>query len=260
LGKQPRRKQTAGKPVLEEREMLRELVDGITRTKRGGRRRTVRGFTLIELLIVIAIILILIAIALPNFLEAQMRAKVTRAKAELRTIGIAQEEYFLDFAVYPAESEDDVYMRGRSSNGLLWLTSPIKYMTLVPEDPFPRIQDSEAGMLTYESGGIRTIKPPLQGVCLDTYAFFTRGPDHLENEIKSADPHVGLPGDGSIEAYSPTNGSRSMGDIFIYGGDSFWIGVKMNIASRKIYNPSSHDKGLIVNGQFYLHRMPPNLQ
>ncbi|MBW7937580.1 MAG: prepilin-type N-terminal cleavage/methylation domain-containing protein, partial [Candidatus Omnitrophica bacterium] len=34
------------------------------------------GFTLIELLIVIAIILILISIALPNFLEAQMRAKV----------------------------------------------------------------------------------------------------------------------------------------------------------------------------------------
>ncbi|MBE7490114.1 prepilin-type N-terminal cleavage/methylation domain-containing protein [bacterium] len=35
------------------------------------------GFTLIELLIVIAIILILISIALPNFLEAQLRAKVT---------------------------------------------------------------------------------------------------------------------------------------------------------------------------------------
>ena len=46
-----------------------------------------RGFTLIELLIVIAIILILIAIALPNFLEAQERARVTRAKAELRNHG-----------------------------------------------------------------------------------------------------------------------------------------------------------------------------
>jgi len=40
-----------------------------------------KGFTLIELLIVIAIILILIAIALPNFLEAQIRARMTRAKA-----------------------------------------------------------------------------------------------------------------------------------------------------------------------------------
>lgn len=43
-------------------------------------RRNRPGFTLIELLIVIAIILILIAIALPNFLEAQIRAKVTKAK------------------------------------------------------------------------------------------------------------------------------------------------------------------------------------
>ena len=44
-----------------------------------------KGFTLIELLIVIAIILILIAIALPNFLEAQERARVVRANGHLRT-------------------------------------------------------------------------------------------------------------------------------------------------------------------------------
>ncbi|KXK39104.1 MAG: Fimbrial protein precursor [Candidatus Hinthialibacteria bacterium OLB16] len=48
-----------------------------------------RGFTLIELLIVIAIILILISIALPNFLEAQMRAKVARVRSEFRSIEAA---------------------------------------------------------------------------------------------------------------------------------------------------------------------------
>ncbi|MCA9433681.1 MAG: prepilin-type N-terminal cleavage/methylation domain-containing protein, partial [Candidatus Omnitrophica bacterium] len=51
----------------------------------------VRGFTLIELLIVIAIILILIAIALPKFLEAQVRAKIAKAKGEMRTLGIAMD-------------------------------------------------------------------------------------------------------------------------------------------------------------------------
>ncbi len=56
-----------------------------------------RGFTLIELLIVIAIILILIAIALPNFLEAQIRAKVTKAKGELRTLQTAHEAYYTTY-------------------------------------------------------------------------------------------------------------------------------------------------------------------
>jgi prepilin-type N-terminal cleavage/methylation domain-containing protein len=58
--------------------------------------RTKSGFTLIELLIVVAIIAILAAIAVPNFLEAQTRAKVTRAISDLRTIGIGLQSYIVD--------------------------------------------------------------------------------------------------------------------------------------------------------------------
>ncbi|MDI6782645.1 MAG: prepilin-type N-terminal cleavage/methylation domain-containing protein [bacterium] len=65
------------------------------------RKSQSKGFTLIELLIVVAIIAILAAIAIPNFLAAQTRAKVTRVKGEMRTVTTAIEAYKVDENVYP---------------------------------------------------------------------------------------------------------------------------------------------------------------
>jgi len=62
-----------------------------------------KGFTLIELLIVVAIIAILAAIAIPNFLEAQTRAKVSRDKSDMRTTSVALESFFIDHNWYPPD-------------------------------------------------------------------------------------------------------------------------------------------------------------
>ncbi len=60
-----------------------------------------KGFTLIELLIVVAIIAILAAIAVPNFLEAQTRSKVSRVKSDMRSMATALESYYVDNNAYP---------------------------------------------------------------------------------------------------------------------------------------------------------------
>ncbi len=60
------------------------------------------GFTLIELLIVIAIIGILAAIAIPNLLNAVQRGKQKRTMSDMRTIATAIEAYAVDNNVYPA--------------------------------------------------------------------------------------------------------------------------------------------------------------
>ena len=65
-------------------------------------KRNRKGFTLIELLIVVAIIGIIVAIAIPNLLNAIQRAKQKRTMGDLRSIGTAAEAYAVDNNQYPA--------------------------------------------------------------------------------------------------------------------------------------------------------------
>ena len=93
-----------------------------------------KAFTLIELLIVVAIIGILAAIAVPNFLNAQIRAKVANMQATHKTLGTAMMMYYSDFNSFHAHShQPDQHTP---------LTTPIAYLTAWPVDIFQANLDS----------------------------------------------------------------------------------------------------------------------
>ena len=106
-----------------------------------------RAFTLIELLIVVAIIAILAAIAVPNFLEAQVRSKVSRVKADMRTVATALEAYAIDnngrypyMKAYVDAGRRDQYSRG-SIFCVTCLSTPVAYLSTTNfPDPFCNIK------------------------------------------------------------------------------------------------------------------------
>jgi type II secretion system protein G len=188
------------------------------------RARGAPGFTLIELLVVVAIIAILAAIALPNFLEAQTRAKVSRAKADMRTIATAVEVYRVDWNSYPVAQAADRTLEYRYRQ----ITTPVAYITAPPEDPFgDRVSQSfTAQPLHYR------LYDYLSDVDAPTgWTFFNRFDGYgVKQQVNASirwftssqgpDRSSNLDGDVPADyfvAYDPTNGSLSPGDIYRFG-------------------------------------------
>jgi prepilin-type N-terminal cleavage/methylation domain-containing protein len=169
-----------------------------------------KGFTLIELLIVVAIIAILAAIAIPNFLQAQVRAKVSRAKGELRTVTTGLESYYVDNNSYPITTETP------EPDGIIpvSLSTPVSYITQArPYDPFklPGYENNPAMMdqaiYTYHNLLWRGIYSPQYLEAYGQWRICSIGPDgDYWNKTTHGWPHV-------IE-YDPTNGTVSQGNIW----------------------------------------------
>ncbi|KPL08955.1 hypothetical protein AMJ85_07450, partial [candidate division BRC1 bacterium SM23_51] len=87
-----------------------------------------------RVLIVVAIIAILALIAVPNFLEAQLRAKVSRIQTDMRTIKTAMEAYFVDHNSYCCDDANSTCAQpGWNESyfplGYPQLTTPVAYLT-----------------------------------------------------------------------------------------------------------------------------------
>ncbi len=180
------------------------------------------AFTLIELLIVVAIIAILAAIAVPNLLQARARALVGREMADLRTLATALEAYAVDHNVYPPHGErlaSGVFYvpAARAGLGTIefvpdWpLTTPIAYLTEVPDDPFLSGEETPP-LRRYGYVQSRLMHDILMGRGLVSSAVNIE-PRYGGWRLYAAGPD-GDKGDAKLSIlYDPTNGTISDGDL-----------------------------------------------
>ncbi len=78
-------------------------------------RRRPRGFTLVELLVVISIIALLISLLLPALAQARIMALRTQCASNLHQIGVAMQEYAVEFGMYPP-GDTETYPMGAFDN------------------------------------------------------------------------------------------------------------------------------------------------
>jgi len=200
--------------------------------------RSRKGFTLIELLIVVAIIGILAAIAIPNFLEAQTRSKVAKCVAEIRNVGLVLEAYYVDHNLYACPVEDlggvrsSVYLEaaagpdwtvGVAGNQPIAVTTPVSFMSVLPSDRFRKLDNGSEGDYQYGTDFI------------SCWILTSYGPDQDNDISESEYPSKPLttPPNGDCKfrhymsafggpglQYDPSNGTTSDGDLPRVAGGS----------------------------------------
>lgn len=203
------------------------------------------AFTLIELLIVIAIIAILAAIALPMFLSAEARARTARARSDMRTLASGLEQYNVDYNIYPRGNRYQQSTRIPlpplvPDRGLILLSTPIPYVTRgLLRDPFepllfqsyggvPQPSQDAKGFVFYgysgrgERGTVETEGPPdnRPGTSPSRwYLLQSAGPGRTRYTLGSGVLTYGDEQDFRNVVYDPSNGTISSGGIFRAGGN-----------------------------------------
>jgi type IV pilus assembly protein PilE len=91
-------------------------------------RHRARGFTLLEIMITVAIVAIIAAIALPNYIEYVVRSKIVEATSGLSDMRVRLEQYFADNRRYPTSCVAPA--AGTAPAGEIYLPAGSKYFAI----------------------------------------------------------------------------------------------------------------------------------
>jgi prepilin-type N-terminal cleavage/methylation domain-containing protein len=175
------------------------------------------AFTLIELLIVVAIIAILAAIAVPNFMEAQVRSKVSRVQAEFRTCCTAIESYRVDQGQYPIYHGLDEFIVPAIAEDAgphflpYTLTTPVAYITSIFNEIFEGT-NTPGNIPKKHAVHYFNRKQSPNFFATREKLFYGSEQTGRAYFMSSNGPDLYCDGAG-LKVYDTTNGTRSSGDI-----------------------------------------------
>jgi len=181
-------------------------------------RSTRKAFTLIELLIVVAIIGILAAIAVPNFLNARVRSMVARTYADMKAVTHGFELYHLDHGDWVPDY-DGIGMGIGNSEVRTYraLTTPVVYLSSIPLDVWISkeefVRNFNKSEKYYEYYGYNSGDAARLETCKKYgigYVIRSLGPDR-KAQWGGDFLNIGLR--NQYYAYDQTNGLNSSGDI-----------------------------------------------
>lgn len=203
-----------------------------------------KAFSLLEILVTVAIISILAAVAIPNYLTAQTRAKVARVQADLKAFDAAIITYILDHTKKPPTHASAGYDTGNWWGFLTpSLTTPVAYLTALPpmvfndskiqqrwcdEEPLTHRAGNQPGTFVRDTYNLayhfqvgeemtttETMRLPAGTIFtakmrdtfkMSGYVLYNCGPDRIDSTA------LALP-----QFYDPTNGTDSYGDLYLCG-------------------------------------------